>query len=72
MEAMKRSATNGKQYDVSILKNCSNVKTIHDVGKFWIIVSKLKQTSNTDDKSDWSWAEKKQVLERYDGSSKRI
>ena len=63
MEAMKRSATNGKQYGYvrGILKNwgSSNVKTIHDVEVLDNSFKKTKQTSNTDDKSDWTWAEKK-------------
>ena len=63
IEAMKRSATNGKQYGYvrGILKNwgSSNVKTIHDVEVLDNSFKKTKQTSNTDDKSDWTWAEKK-------------
>ena len=63
MEAMKRSATNGKQYGYvrGILKNwgSSNVKTIHDVEVLDNSFKKTKQTSGTDDKSDWTWAEKK-------------
>ena len=63
LEAMKRSATNGKQYGYvrGILKNwgSKNVKTLHDVDVLDATFKKSNTNSEKEDRSDWTWAEKK-------------
>ena len=63
LEAMKRSATNGKQYGYvrGILKNwgSKNVKTLHDIEVLDGAFKKSNANSEKEDRSDWSWAEKK-------------
>lgn len=63
LEAMKRSATNGKRYGYvrGILKNWgnSNVKTLRDVEVLDESFKKPKVDTEKVDKKDWSWAEKK-------------
>ena len=63
LEAMKRSATNGKQYGYvrGILKNwgSNNVKTLHDIEVLDATFKKSNTNSEKDDRSDWTFAEKK-------------
>mgnify|MGYP000325906377 FL=1 len=63
LEAMKRSATNGKQYGYvrGILKNwgSKNVKTLHDIEVLDATFKKSNTNSEKEDRSDWTWAEKK-------------
>ena len=63
LEAMKRSATNGKQYGYvrGILKNWGgkNVKTLHDIEVLDATFKKSNTNSEKEDRSDWTWAEKK-------------
>ena len=63
LEAMKRSATNGKQYGYvrGILKNwgSKNIKTLHDVEVLDGAFKKSNTNSEKEDRSDWSWSEKK-------------